>query len=311
MQQHLIVVLGPTASGKSTLGVRLAKKFNGEIISADSRQVYKGLDIGSGKITKKEVRGVPHHLLNVASPKRRFTVSQYAKLTQKAITSIQKKDKIPFLVGGSPLYIYAVTDGWLIPEVKPNAKLRKQLEKLSTEQLLKKLQKLDPERARTIEQKNPRRLIRALEIIMATGKPVPQFQKHPLPYPVLFLGIKKPFQELRKLIAERLKKRFRQGMIQETKRLHHQGLSFGRLEEFGLEYRYIAQYLQGRLSLQGMQEKLQKAIEDFSRRQMTWFKKDQRIHWIKTLKEAESLISHEERSHLIKDRCQNRKDLLG
>ncbi|MBI2123999.1 MAG: tRNA (adenosine(37)-N6)-dimethylallyltransferase MiaA [Candidatus Wildermuthbacteria bacterium] len=300
--KKLIVILGPTASGKSELAVQLAKKFNGEIISADSRQVYKGLDIGSGKITKKEMGGIPHHLLSIVSPKKRFTVAQYRCCAIDAIATIAQQGKLPILVGGSPLYIYSVVDGWVIPEVKPNAKLRKQLERLSVQQLLKKLQKLDSERARTIEQKNPRRLIRALEIIMTTGKPVPQFQKHPLPHPVLFLGIKKSKEELKKLIAQRLAKRFKQGMIKEIENLHNQGLSWKRLEELGLEYRFIAQYLQKKFSLMEMKKKLQKAVEDFSRRQMTWFKKDQRIHWIKTLKEAESLISHEKRSHLIKER---------
>jgi tRNA dimethylallyltransferase len=300
--QKLIVILGPTASGKSALGVQLAlrlrlgqakKKFGihgAEIISADSRQAYKGLDIGSGKITKKEMRGVPHHLLDIASPKRRFTVSQYRRLAMKAMASITRRRKLPILVGGSPLYIYAVTDGWVIPEVKPNVKLRKQLERLSTEQLLKKLQKLDPERARIIEQKNPRRLIRALEIIMTTGKPVPQLQKHPLPYPVLFLGVKKSFQALGKLIEERLHKRLRAGMVKEVKALHASGLSWNRLEELGLEYRFVALYLQQKLSYQEMTKKLQGAIEDFSRRQMTWFKKDQRIHWIISPKACEALV---------------------
>lgn len=291
MKQKLIVILGPTASGKSALGVKLAQKFGGEIISADSRQVYKGLDIGSGKITKKEMRGIPHHLLSIVSPQKRFSVAQYQEFARKKIQDIQEQNKLPFLVGGSPLYIYAVVDGWVIPEVKPNPNLRKQLEKLTAEQLLKKLQKLDPRRAQTIEQKNPRRLIRALEIVMTTKRPVPLFQKHPLPYPVLFLGIRRPEKELKQRNVLRLEKRFRQGMIAEVKKLHAQGVSWQRLEEFGLEYRYIAQYLQGKLSLQEMRAKLYKAIMDFARRQMTWFKKDKRIHWINNQKEGARLLS--------------------
>lgn len=284
------MILGPTASGKSSLAVKLAKRFSGEVVSADSRQVYKGLDIGSGKITAKEMRGIPHHLLGAASPRRKFTVSQYTKLALGAIAFVQEKNKIPFLVGGSPLYIYALTDGWVIPEVKPNVKLRKRLGKLTIEQLFKKLQKLDPERAKTIERKNPRRLIRALEIVITTKKPVPQFQKHPLPYPMLFIGIKKSQEELKKLIAERFEKRFKQGMMKEVKKLHDIGLSWERLEELGLEYRFIAQYLQKKLSLAEMKQKLQKAVEDFSRRQMAWFKKDPRIHWIKNIQQAEMLV---------------------
>ena len=318
--QKLIVILGPTASGKSDLGAQLALRLSSgqakkqfgihgaEIISADSRQVYKGLDIGSGKITpdtknfsnfstgqakKKYIfthKGIPHYCIDVASPRRKFTVSQYAKLAQKAIVSVQKRGRVPFLVGGSPLYIYAVTDGWVLPEVKPNMKLRKQLEKLNVEQLLKKLQKLDPERAKTIEQKNPRRLIRALEIVMTTKKPVAQLQKYPLPYPILFLGIKKSLQELKQRIKKRFLQMLKRSFLNEIKALRKHGLSWKRIEDFGLEYREGAQYLQEKISQQEMIEQVTRATEDFARRQMTWFKKDQRIHWIKSKKEAESFI---------------------
>ena len=296
--KSLVVIVGPTSSGKSALAVQLAKKFHGEIISADSRQVYKGLDIGSGKITQKERMGILHHLLDVASPKRRFTVSDYQKLAGKAILDIQKRNKLPFLVGGSPFYIYAVVDGWTIPEAKPNPLLRKTLEKLSAQELFLKLKKFDPERARTIERKNKRRLIRALEIVLTTGKPVPPMQKNVItttPWcnnEYVFIGIKKSPQELKKLIAQRLEKRLRgrNNMIAEVQKLYHSGLSWKRLEEFGLEYRYIAQYLQGKLTLNEMKEKLQKASIDFSRRQMSWFKKDKRIHWIENTLQAEKLL---------------------
>ncbi len=290
MEQKLIVILGPTASGKSALGVKLAKKFGGEIVSADSRQVYRGLDIGSGKITKKEMRGIPHYLLNVASPKRRFTVSQYRRLAMKAMARIARRRKLPILVGGSPLYIYALVDGWAIPEIKPNAKLRSNLNLLSTVDLFRKLKKLDPRRARTIEQKNRRRLIRALEIVLSTGKPVPHLLKNPLPYPVLFLGVKKSSLVLKQNIRRRFLSMLRQDFLNEIKDLRKQGLSWKRIEDFGLEYREGSQYLQGKISKQEMIEQTTKATEDFARRQMTWFKKDQRIYWVKNLKEAQNLI---------------------
>tara|TARA_Y100000310_G_scaffold337932_1_gene426243 strand:+ start:2014 stop:2895 length:882 start_codon:yes stop_codon:yes gene_type:complete len=289
--KKLVVILGPTASGKTEFAIHLAKKFQGEIISADSRQVYKSLDIGTGKITKKEMQGVPHHLLDVASPKRRFTVAHYQKKTRKAIQDIQKKDKLPFLVGGSPLYIYAVVDGWIIPEVPPNLKLRRKLEKLSVDKLLKRLQKLDPKRAKTIEQKNRRRLIRALEIILSTGKPVPQLKKHPLPYSVLFIGTKKSSQQLQQNIKNRFLMMLKHGFLNEIKELRKQGLSWKRIESFGLEYREGTQHLQSKISRNEMVEQVAKATVDFARRQMTWFKKDQRIHWIKNQREAENLIS--------------------
>lgn len=204
MLKKLIVILGPTASGKSELAIKLAKKlapyqtegsgagFNGEIVSADSRQIYKEMDIGTGKITKKEMKSIPHYLLDVASPKRRFTVVQYRKLALKAINKIFEKGKVPILCGGTGFYIQAVVDGVVIPEVPPDWELRKKLEKKSVDELYKILKKLDPQRAKTIEKKNPRRLIRAIEIVLKTKKPVPPLKFNPLPYPVLMLGIKRP-----------------------------------------------------------------------------------------------------------------------
>jgi len=291
MKKELIVILGPTASGKSELAVKLATKFNGEIVSADSRQVYKGLDVGTAKPTKRERRDIPHHLLDVVSPKKRYTVVRYQKTARKAIQDIQRVNKLPFLVGGSPLYVYAVTDGWILPKVRPNRKLRAQLEKHTAAQLFQKLKKLDPRRAKTIEQKNKRRLIRALEIILSTGRAVPRLKKKLLPYSVLFLGVQKSSQELRRRIKKRFLLMLKQGFLNEIKELHKQGLSWKRIEGFGLEYREASLYLQGKITKQEMIEKAVKATEDFARRQMTWFKKDQRIHWVKNYKEAKNLIS--------------------
>ena len=296
----LIIILGPTASGKSELAVKLALRFNSEqlkkkfgingveIISADSRQVYKGMNIGTGKIKKKEMRGIPHHLLDVASPKKKFTVVRYQKLAIKAANKILRKKKIPLLVGGSPFYIYSVTEGWLFPKLKPDWKLRKKLEKKSASELFKILKKLDEKRAKTIETKNKRRLIRAIEICKKLGK-VPQIKKTPQ-FDCLLIGIKKSPQELKILINNRLLKRFNKGMVGEVKNLRKSGLSWKRLEEFGLEYRWIARFLQKKISYSEMVKILQKDIEKFSKRQITWFKSDKRIHWIKNQKDAENLI---------------------
>jgi len=289
--KKVVVIVGPTASGKSTLGVRLAKKFKGEIISADSRQAYKGMDIGSGKIRQKEMMGIPHHLLDVANPKRRFTVAQYQKLALKAIRQIHTRRSLPLLVGGSPFYIYAVINGIVIPKVKPDAKLRAELEKMSREQLYMRLQKLDPQRAQTIEKRNKRRLIRALEIVIITGKPVPKLRKKKLPFEVIMIGIRKSSAELKKLIHNRLQRRLKEGMINEVRTLRRSGVSWKRLEEFGLEYKFVAQYLEGKISKQEMIDSLEREILQFARRQMTWFKKDERIHWIKNYIEAEKLMS--------------------
>ena len=286
----LITILGPTASGKSELAIKLAKKFNGEIVSADSRQVYKSLDIGTGKVTKKEMKGIPHHLLDVASPKRRFTVAQYRKLALKAINKIQKKNKIPILCGGTGFYIQAVVNGIIIPEVKPDWRLRSNLNKFPVEELYKILKKLDPRRAKTIEKKNPRRLIRAIEIVIKTKKPVPPFKKQPLPYPVLIIGIKKSLEELKKIIEKRFLKWLRQGLIKEVKNLKKSGLSWKKIEDFGIHYRVIAQYLQNKINYKEMIENSLKELRNYAKRQMTWFKRDKRIIWVKNYKEAEKLI---------------------
>jgi tRNA dimethylallyltransferase len=287
MSKKIIVILGPTAAGKSELAVTLAEKFNGEVVSADSRQIYEGMDIGTGKITKREMRGVPHYLLDAASPKSRFDVVKYRKLTLGAIDKIFKKNKLPILCGGTGFYIQAVVDGIVIPEVKPDWKLRKQLETKTVKNLHNLLKRLDQRRAKTIDKNNPRRLIRALEIVMKTKRPVPSLDKMPLAYPVLMIGIRKSNEKLKKLIAKRLLKRLRQGMINEVKKLRESGVSWKRLEEFGLEYRYITQYLQKNINYDVMKEKIQKETEHYAKRQMTWFRKDQRINWIKNQKEAE------------------------
>jgi len=342
----IIVLLGQTATGKSDLAVRLAQKFNGEIISADSRQVYCGLNLGTGKITKKEMRGIPHHLLDVTSPSRRFTVAQYKKLAQEAIRKIQRKNKVPIICGGTGFYIQTLVDDLQIPEVKPNLKLRARLEKKSTPELFGALKKLDPRRAKNIDHHNRRRLIRALEIVMSTGRPVPSFAALPSTSSVipgltrnpdpgsrikcgttnaLFLGIKKSQPELARRIKVRLQKRLKQGMLAEVKALRAQGLSWKRLDSFGLEYRWLAKFLQKKIepraqakissqdktalsrlrvgrnpapkansrtsenqwpsgargAYQEMTARLQKDIEHYAKRQMTWFKRDPRIHWIK------------------------------
>ena len=289
-QKKLIVVLGQTAVGKTALSIKLAKMFNGEIVSADSRQVYKGLDIGTGKVSKKEMQGIPHHLIDVASPKRTFTIAQYKKLAMKAIEKIFKKGKIPFLVGGSPFYLRAVIEGLEFPKVKPDWELRKKLEKLSEEKLFEMLKKIDKERAKSIDKKNKRRLIRAIEIALKTKKPVPPLKVKKPPFEILIIGIKKEKEELKKLIKKRLLKRLKQGLVKEVKNLRKSGISWKRLESFGLEYKFVAQYLQGKLAYQEMVEKLQKEIEKFAKRQMTWFKKFKNIHWIKTEKEAKKLV---------------------
>ncbi|MDB5188634.1 MAG: miaA [Candidatus Nomurabacteria bacterium] len=275
----LIVICGPTAAGKSDYAVQLAKDRNGEIISADSRQVYKGLDIGSGKITSKEMKGVPHHLLDVASPARIFTVAQYKKLADKAIATILKKGKTPIIVGGTGFYIDAVVFDQQLPEVPPNKALRKKLEKCSLAELQEQLQAMDPERYETIDIHNPVRLIRAIEIVETLGK-VPAASRTSK-YDIEWIYLDFPDEVLKQRIHDRLMKRMKKGMAKEVQDLHTHGLSWKRLEMLGLEYRFLALYLQQKISKTApsttlradMLAQLETAIWQYAKRQRTWFKK--------------------------------------
>ncbi len=292
-RSKIIVILGLTASGKSDLAVKIAQRFDGEIISADSRQVYKNLDIGSGKITRKEMRGVPHYLLDIADPRRIFTVVQYQKLAKKVIKKILAKGKIPIICGGTGFYIDSLIYDYQLPTVPPQPKLRKQLGKKSIEELFKKLKKLDPRRAKSVDRHNKRRLIRALEIILTTKKPVAvlrKYQDKKTSYDFLKIGIKKSPEELKKLIIQRLKKRLKQGLIKEVKNLHKKGLSWQRLDDLGLEYRYVSRYLRGLISKKEMVKTLEKEICHYAKRQMTWFKRNKEIKWVKNQKESEKLV---------------------
>ena len=272
--EKIIVVCGPTTTGKSDYAVGLAKKINppvgGEIISADSRQIYKGLDIGSGKITKKEMGGTPHHLLDVANPKRVFSVAQYKKLADKAIKDILKRGKMPIICGGTGFYIDTVVYDQNFPQVKPNKTLRKQLEKLPLQKLADKLQKLDPERFESIDTKNKVRLIRAIEIATALGS-VPKIDRKQK-YDVEWIYLDFPDEVLKKRIHIRLFARIR-GIVTEVRKLHKQGVSWKRFEALGLEYRYMALYLQKKLTKQEMLTQLESAIWHYAKRQRTWFKK--------------------------------------
>jgi tRNA dimethylallyltransferase len=288
----VIIIVGPTASGKTAYSIKLAKRVKGEVISADSRQVYKGLNIGTGKVTKKEMAGVPHHLLDVADPKKVFTVADFKKLADQKIKEIITRGHTPIICGGTGFYIQAVVDNLVLPEVGPNKKLRASLEVKPPSELFAMLKKLDPARAKTIDAKNPVRLIRAIEIAKALGK-VPLLRQDfggQALYNFEIIGIKIDQEELNKKIHQRLVERLKHGMLTEVKKLHEGGLSWRRMEELGLEYRYLARFLQGKITRPEMLEQLEREIIKYSKRQMTWFKKparnagaggDKRIKWIK------------------------------
>ena len=284
----LIVILGPTSSGKTGLSVELAKKFKAEIISADSRQVYRGLDLSSGKVTPEETEGIPHYLLDVASPKKVYTVAHFKKDADIALKKIYAKNKLPILIGGTGFYIDAVVQDAVLPKVKPDLALREKLEKKSAPRLFSLLEKQDPQRAATIDSHNKRRLVRALEIIRALGK-VPKLQKKNLKFNVLYLGVSRSKEELKSRIHDRLLERISQGMIDEVAGLHRRGVSWQRLDDLGLECRYIARFLQNKITKEEMLDELERAIWRYAKRQDTWFKRNKKIHWVKNCKEAARL----------------------
>jgi tRNA dimethylallyltransferase len=267
MKPKVIVILGQTATGKSALAVKIAKKINGEIISADSRQVYKGLDIGTGKITKKEMQGVTHHLLDIVSPKKKFTVSEYQKLAIYAMAEIAKRGKTPVIVGGTGFYIDAVTKGIIFPEVPPNPKLRRELEAKTLPQLFTILKKLDLARAKNIDSKNKVRLVRAIEIVRALGK-VPKIKAFVPKYEFIKIGLYLPLPILEKKVEKRVKGMFKAGLLKEISRLKKSDIPAKRLREFGFEYN---------------DPTLEKVIAEtikYAKRQMTWFKRDPEIKWL-------------------------------
>ena len=289
----VIIILGTTSSGKTKLAVKLAKKFNGEIISADSRQVYRGMDIGTGK-DLAEYGKVSCHLIDVISPKDQFTVADWQKMAYEKIQDILKRGKLPIVCGGTGLYISALVEGYNLSEIRyQKSDIRNKLNKLSLKQLLVRLKKIDPKTYQVIDKKNRRRVQRALEIYCETGQPKSaQLSKNLPPYEFLQIGVTFPKAILKKRIKQRLKHRLeKEGMINEIKRLNRQGVSWSRLEEFGLEYRFISRYLQGKISYQEMVEQLNRAINDFAKRQMTWFKKDKRIRWVKDLNEVKNQVN--------------------
>ncbi len=289
-----IVIMGPTASGKSDLAIFLAAKYDGEIISADSRQVYRGMNIGTGKVTKDEQALIPHHLLDVASPKRTYNVTHFVRDAKRAIADIRKRGKTPIICGGTGFWIQALIEDSPFPAVKPNLALRKKLETFSAEELFGQLKKVDPVRAESIDAQNKVRLIRALEICEALGT-VPVPISHKLSANSYLIIALNPSQEiLYRNISVRLDKRLEQGMVAEVEALRASGLSWKRLESFGLEYKYVALLLQKKITLDEMKERLEFEIRHYAKRQLTWlrrFEKSHPLHWVATSAKAEKIIT--------------------
>ncbi|MBI2446904.1 MAG: tRNA (adenosine(37)-N6)-dimethylallyltransferase MiaA [Parcubacteria group bacterium] len=319
----IIVIVGPTASGKSALAIKIAlrlrsgqaKKFGfkgAEIVSSDSRQVYRGMDIGTAKPTKEEMTTVPHHLIDIKNPDENYTVAEYKRDAVKAINEIIKNKKIPILVGGTGLYIKAVVDNLNIPEVAPDIKLRKKLEKEIEKYGLKyvfgKLIKLNPEAAYIVDPNNPRRIIRALEIAIKTKKPFSAQRKTGKP---LFDFIEIGIEWLKNILNERINKRvdlmIKDGLLEEVKNLVQK---YGPKQQSfdAIGYREIIEYIKNKKcqyktdrlntytltknAFDEMVDLIKKNTRNYAKRQMTWFRKDKRIHWIKNEQKAEKLVKN-------------------
>ena len=285
----ILVIVGPTASGKSDLAVRLALEFNGEIISADSRQVYRGLNIATGKITEKEMRGIPHHCLDIADPKKRFTIIDWKNKAEKAIVNIHARGKLPIICGGTGFYINAIVNNTDFPSVKTDNKLRAKLANKSAGIIFEMLKKIDPIKADSMnesDRKNPRRLIRAIEIAKSRGfdrskqnKNSKIINKPKSKYNYQIIGIDLPKEELKEHIRARAIDRINRGMIGEARRLHSNGLSFKRMREIGLEYRYLADFLQEKITKGQLIETIITKDWQYARRQMTWWRRNKKIKW--------------------------------
>ena len=272
----LIVIAGTNASGKSGLGVELALRCGGEIVSADSRQVFRGLDLGSGKIAPGEMKGVPHHLIDVCDPGDFFSMHDFQRMAYAAIDGIVVRGRAPFLVGGTGLYVASVTEGYVMSDNPPDLEYRAYLETFETPELYEMLVKAVPET--DVEPKNRNRVMRLLEKLHAGDDHVPHNQPR---YECLKLGVTWERETLKRRIDERLERRLKAGMVEEVRGLIDRGVSVDFLMKLGLEYRFITQYLTGEISsLEEMAELLSTAIKQFAKRQMTWFRRDKDILWL-------------------------------
>lgn len=276
----LVVIVGPTAVGKTAVSLHLAQALNGEVVSADSRQIYRGMDIGTAKVTRQERAKVPHHLIDVVDPDDTLTLAQFQRMAYAAIDAILDRGRLPLLVGGTGQYVRAVVEGWGIPEVPPHERLRSALERLSTEELARWLHVLDPAAAARIDLNNPRRLIRALEVTLVSGRPISvQQTKSPPPYRILQIGLTMPRPLLHKRIDARVDRMLESGLLEETQRL---GQAFGwELPAMsGLGYAQLGTYLRGETTLSEAVEDIKHATHRLVRLQRNWFKPDNpAIHW--------------------------------
>jgi len=295
-RRKIVVILGPTSAGKSAIAIELAKKFHGEVVSVDSRQIYRGMDVGTGKVPGTWSmehgaflsEGVVHHMIDIVSPRTSFSAAQFKKKADKIIADILKRGKLPILCGGTGFWIKSVVDNITYPEVRPDQKLRQELAQKEIAELIHELEELDPERAKNIDTKNKVRLIRAIEICRAIGK-VPEEKSDPQ-YQALQIGVSVAKEKLHAKIKKRLDDRWRDGMIEEVERLSKEGLSWKKIQSFGLGYFWIPEYLNEKITLEELYEKVYSAEKDYAKRQMTWFSKEKRILWLEKYQDMEKEV---------------------
>ncbi|OGZ78741.1 MAG: tRNA (adenosine(37)-N6)-dimethylallyltransferase MiaA [Candidatus Staskawiczbacteria bacterium RIFOXYB1_FULL_37_44] len=288
----LIVIVGPTASGKTELSIKLAKKYNAEIVSADSRQIYREMDIGTAK--PLDLREIPHWLLDIKNPNRAYTVAEYKKDAVKIIRDIQKRGKLPILTGGTGLYVKAIVENLDIPKIKANpllrAKIEKEVKEKGLEYIFQKLVKLDPEAAYVIDAKNPRRVIRALEITLLTKKPFSQQRKSGMPlFDILEIGISVPNENLKDRINLRVDEMIKNGLVNEVENLINK---YGSKQQAfdAIGYREIIDFLKNKKTLEKATAEMKINTWHYAKRQITWFNADKKIKWIKSYKETKNLV---------------------
>ena len=290
---HLVAIVGPTAVGKSQLALRLAQTFNGEIVSADSRQVYRHMDIGTAKPSQEELSLVPQHLINIVNPEEDFSLAQYQELAYRAIENIQRRDKLALLVGGSGLYIWSVLEGWGIPQVPPDLEFRHSLEekaaRVGKDELYQELKEVDPVAAQKIDQRNVRRTIRALEVYRGAEAPFSQLQHKKAPsFNTLIMGLTMDRGELYRKIDLRVDEMIKQGLVAEVKKLVNMGYDFTLPAMSGIGYKQIGMFLGGELTLAAAIQQIKFETHRFVRHQYNWFRlEDDRIEWFDIIDTAE------------------------
>ena len=281
----LIAIVGPTATGKSSLAVKLAMGLNGEIVGADSRQVYHGMAIGTAQPDTEELAAAPHHLIDIIRPDEDFSLAQYRDMAYRTIDDILDRGKLPLLVGGSGLYVWTVIEGWEIPEVAPDPDLRNHLEeragKGEAEALYRELVEADPAAAEKIDPRNIRRVIRALEVTRSTGRPFSEMQRRSAPgYDTLIIGLTAEREELYRRTDARVDKMVESGLVEEVKKLLADGYSPELPAMSGIGYKQIVMYLRGEISLEEAVRQMKTETHRLVRRQYNWFRlRDERIHW--------------------------------